>query len=87
MSHIVRLLLRSGLKPDQLGVITTYAKQVELLERDLQKDFQGLEIKSVDGFQGREKEVIILSFVCSNKSKQIGFLVENWTQRCCYKSS
>ena len=75
--HIVRLLLGSGLRPDQLGVITTYAKQVELLERNLQKDFHGLEIKSVDGFQGREKEVIVLSLVRSNKSKQIGFLVEN----------
>ena len=58
-------------------MITTYAKQVELLERNLQKDFNGLEIKSVDGFQGREKEVIVLSLVRSNKSKQIGFLVEN----------
>ena len=75
--HIVRLLMGSGLKPEQLGVITTYAKQVELLERNLQKDFYGLEIKSVDGFQGREKEVIVLSLVRSNKSKQIGFLVEN----------
>ena len=75
--HIVRLLLNSGLRPDQLGVITTYAKQVELLERNLQKDIHGLEIKSVDGFQGREKEVIVLSLVRSNKSKQIGFLVEN----------
>ena len=75
--HIVRLLLNSGLRPDQLGVITTYAKQVELLERNLQKDFYGLEIKSVDGFQGREKEVIVLSLVRSNKAKQIGFLVEN----------
>ena len=67
----------SGLKPEQLGVITTYAKQVELLERNLQKDYNGLEIKSVDGFQGREKEVIVLSLVRSNKSKNIGFLVEN----------
>ena len=75
--HIVRLLMGSGLKPEQLGVITTYAKQVELLERNLQKDYNGLEIKSVDGFQGREKEVIVLSLVRSNKSKSIGFLVEN----------
>ena len=35
-----------------------------------------LEIRSVDGFQGREKEVVILTMVRSNHSKDLGFLVE-----------
>ncbi|HIQ51603.1 MAG TPA: IGHMBP2 family helicase, partial [Nautiliaceae bacterium] len=33
-----------------------------------------IEIKSVDGFQGREKEIIIISLVRSNKNEEIGFL-------------
>lgn len=38
--------------------------------------FSELEINSVDAFQGREKEVIILSMVRSNESGRIGFLAE-----------
>jgi len=32
------------------------------------------EVSTVDGFQGREKEIIIISMVRSNPSKTIGFL-------------
>ena len=34
----------------------------------------GLEIDSVDGFQGREKEAVVISLVRSNSEGQIGFL-------------
>lgn len=33
-----------------------------------------VETSTVDGFQGREKEVIVISFVRSNRNKEIGFL-------------
>jgi len=35
---------------------------------------ENIEIKSVDGFQGREKEIIILSLVRANEKEEIGFL-------------
>lgn len=36
-----------------------------------------LEIKSVDGFQGREKEAVVLSLVRSNRKGEVGFLAED----------
>ena len=52
-----------------------YAAQVRLL-RD---EFDGgneLEIGTVDGFQGREKEVVVISLVRSNSINEIGFLAD-----------
>ena len=38
---------------------------------------RGVEVRTVDGYQGREKEVIILSMVRSNKAGEVGFLQES----------
>jgi superfamily I DNA and/or RNA helicase len=36
-----------------------------------------VEISTVDGFQGREKEAIIISMVRSNEKHEVGFLSDN----------
>ena len=56
-----------------IGIIAPYAAQVRLLRDQLSED---VEISSVDGFQGREKEVIVISLVRSNMRGEIGFLAE-----------
>ena len=45
--------------------------KVELLRLRLSSEYPALEIKSVDGFQGREKEAVVISLVRSNE-KGIG---------------
>ena len=67
-------LLDSGVTPGDIAVIATYAAQVRLLRERL--SVPGLEIDSVDGFQGREKEVVVISLVRSNAQAEIGFLQE-----------
>jgi predicted DNA helicase len=67
-------LLDAGVSPDGIAVIAPYAAQVRLL-RELLKG-TGVEIDSVDGFQGREKEAVVISFVRSNPEGEIGFLAD-----------
>lgn len=71
VTEIVEKLLEVGVKEEWVGVITPYDDQVDLLDSLLP---EGVEIHSVDGFQGREKEVIVISFVRSNLEGEIGFL-------------
>jgi superfamily I DNA and/or RNA helicase len=70
----VRKLLRLGVQPQDLAVISPYGAQVRLLRGLL--PIPQLEIDSVDGFQGREKEVVVLSLVRSNAQGDIGFLAD-----------
>lgn len=67
-----RALLEAGLAASDLAIIAPYAAQVRWLRQQLA--IPGLEIDSVDGFQGREKEVVLISLVRSNPTGEIGFL-------------
>ncbi len=71
-----RALLDAGLDPTEVAVISPYAAQVALL-RELASS-RGLspavEIDTIDAFQGREKDAVLLSTVRSNADGQIGFL-------------
>jgi hypothetical protein len=70
----VRALLDAGVSPTDMAVIAPYAAQVRLLRELL--PVPGLEIDSVDGFQGREKEAVVISLVRSNPEGEIGFLAD-----------
>lgn len=76
-THVKELIENYGVSVDQIGVITPYNMQVQLLRKKLLPSYPALEIKSVDGFQGREKEVIIISMVRSNLRGEVGFLSDS----------
>lgn len=72
VSYLVGEMLRSGILPNQIGIITPYKAQSKRIEKYL-SDFC-VETNTVDGYQGREKDIIILSLVRSNPQEVIGFL-------------
>lgn len=76
ISHVQRLVA-AGVRPDEIGIITPYNAQVAVL-RELRTDaLRAVEISSVDGFQGREKEAIVISTVRSNATREVGFLADH----------
>ena len=69
----------AGLPLSDMALIVPYAAQVRLL-REISTATLGpghpLEIDTVDGFQGREKEAVLISLVRSNTRNEIGFLAD-----------
>eukprot|EP00747_Dinoflagellata_sp_TGD_P017725 gnl/TRDRNA2_/TRDRNA2_126008_c1_seq1.p1 gnl/TRDRNA2_/TRDRNA2_126008_c1~~gnl/TRDRNA2_/TRDRNA2_126008_c1_seq1.p1 ORF type:complete len:282 (-),score=49.35 gnl/TRDRNA2_/TRDRNA2_126008_c1_seq1:119-889(-) len=73
-AEVLRLLSR-GIEPSDVAVITPYSTQVKLLRSLLAEACaSGLEVDSVDGFQGREKEAIVFDLVRSNDEGSLGFV-------------
>jgi Superfamily I DNA and RNA helicases and helicase subunits len=75
--EIGKLFENYRLRQCDIGIITPYLDQNRLIKRALEDyNWTEIEVATVDGFQGREKEVIILSLVRNNKNKSVGFLKE-----------
>jgi superfamily I DNA and/or RNA helicase len=73
----VRRLLSRGVAATDIAVIAAYAAQVRRLRALLADERAlGLEVRTVDGFQGREKEAVIVDLVRSNLDGDIGFLAD-----------
>ncbi|KIW03602.1 uncharacterized protein PV09_05355 [Verruconis gallopava] len=71
--HVGRLVA-AGVREDDIAVITPYNAQLALISRLLRDTHPGVELGSVDGFQGREKEAVVVSLVRSGGD--VGFLGE-----------
>jgi predicted DNA helicase len=87
--QMVAFLCACGVQPGQIGIISPYKAQVYLLKEMLQEKglysegaatesnlnavAKPLQVDTVDGFQGREKDVILISLVRTGE-KGIGFL-------------
>ena len=78
---IVTKFFKAGVQPGQIGIITPYEGQRSYIVSTMQQNgsyrkdlYKEVEVASVDAFQGREKDYIVLSCVRSNEHQGIGFL-------------
>lgn len=69
---LAEVLCAAGLEPSEIAIIAPYAAQVRWLRDHCSR--RDIEIDTVDGFQGREKEAVLISLVRSNSTGEIGFL-------------
>lgn len=81
VEKIVTKFFKGGVMPNQIGIVTPYEGQRSYIvsymqfNGSLKKEmYKEIEVASVDAFQGREKDYIILSCVRSNEHQGIGFL-------------
>ncbi|KAH0294143.1 DNA helicase [Aureobasidium namibiae CBS 147.97] len=72
----VQSLVDAGVKAEDIAVVTPYNGQLAVLSQLLKEKFVGIELGSIDGFQGREKEAVVVSLVRSNAEHEVGFLAE-----------
>lgn len=77
VSQLVESLLTVGVPDCEIGVMTHYRAQLFLL-KDKLKGYANVEMHTTDRFQGRDKEVIVLSLVRSNEACNIGDLLKDW---------
>ncbi|EGX93313.1 DNA replication helicase Dna2, putative [Cordyceps militaris CM01] len=77
VSQLVESFLTVGIPASEVGVMTHYRSQLSLL-KDKLKGYPGVEMHTTDRFQGRDKEVIVLSLVRSNDACHIGELLRDW---------
>lgn len=78
---IVNSFLVCGVPPTTIGVICPFRAQLRLLD-DCTAIYEwksaGLEISTIDRYQGRDKPIIVLSFVRSNSHGRVGRLLEDF---------
>ena len=71
-SKIAKRYNQSGIPKSKIGIITPYVDQVNLIKKHAR-----VNVDTVDGFQGNEKDVIIISLVRSETSENIEFIADS----------
>ena len=75
MEVVSKLVKLAGVDGKEVAICTMYEGQREAIDLRIRgdKDYDEIDVKNVDGYQGREKSIVLLSLVRSNKDNDFGF--------------
>ena len=72
INNLLDNLKKTGLKYDQIAILTPYNAQKTLLRRNHPEHT----VETINAFQGQEADVVICSFVRSNPHSKLGFVAD-----------
>lgn len=83
---LVQLLVDGGVRPEEVAVISPFRSQVSLLSKHMGiassrgalKRLNQVEVSTIDKYQGKDKDVVLVSFVRSNDENHVGELLTDW---------
>ncbi|MBZ3885918.1 DNA replication ATP-dependent helicase/nuclease DNA2 [Sciurus carolinensis] len=76
---LTSMFIKAGCNPSDIGIIAPYRQQLKVINNLLVHSFVGMvEVNTVDKYQGRDKRIILVSFVRSNKDGTLGELLKDW---------
>ncbi|KAG6964313.1 hypothetical protein JG687_00006040 [Phytophthora cactorum] len=89
IAGLVELLVLGSVPPDEIAVISPFRSQVALIHHHLTavaafrraggSDWvHSIEVSTIDKYQGKDKGVILVSFVRCNEEKHVGELLTDW---------
>uniref|UniRef100_A0A8C3C3L6 DNA replication ATP-dependent helicase/nuclease n=1 Tax=Cairina moschata TaxID=8855 RepID=A0A8C3C3L6_CAIMO len=76
---LTSLFIQAGCKPSDIGVISPYRHQLKIIT-DLMARLKEnrVEVNTIDKYQGRDKSIIIVSFVRNSYEENLGTLLKDW---------
>ncbi|XP_004386454.2 DNA replication ATP-dependent helicase/nuclease DNA2 isoform X4 [Trichechus manatus latirostris] len=76
---LTSLFIKAGCNPTDIGIIAPYRQQLKIINNLLARSSVGMvEVNTVDRYQGRDKSIILVSFVRSNTDGDLGELLKDW---------
>ncbi|XP_063493214.1 DNA replication ATP-dependent helicase/nuclease DNA2 isoform X4 [Symphalangus syndactylus] len=76
---LTSVFVKAGCSPSDIGIIAPYRQQLKIINDLLARSSIGMvEVNTVDKYQGRDKSIVLVSFVRSNKDGTVGELLKDW---------
>uniref|UniRef100_A0A8C8AGL0 DNA replication ATP-dependent helicase/nuclease n=1 Tax=Otus sunia TaxID=257818 RepID=A0A8C8AGL0_9STRI len=76
---LTSLFIKAGCKSSDIGIISPYRHQLKMITDLMAKLKENrVEVNTVDKYQGRDKSIIIVSFVRNSNDDNLGTLLKDW---------